>query len=512
MGSNALAALAIKPVQQPSVLDTAGKALGLQQAMQQIQGTGQENQVRQNALDEAAAIKQAVAEAGGDLRKAMPKIMQVAPIKGASLQKDISEWDTADITKKKSILDLNAKKAQRLGELAGSATDQQSYQQAIDTAHGEGALDDTEYHVLASQPYNPATVKQFQMQSMTAKEQLDAAAKDLDDKDKKAKDAATAAETKRHNEATEIPAPEREFQAFYSNQLAANGKPKNAANEMSARTDYAKWKKSISAAASGTEFTPDALDMAAQMFSKTGQLPSLGMGSAAATARAQILNRAAQLNKENGSDDPATNKANYTAMSSALKDLTKQQQAIGAYESTAKANLDLFEQQAKKVIDTGSPWVNKPLRAIDRGALGSTDQVAYDVARQVALTEIARVVNNPNLNGVLSDSARKEIEGLTGDGATMAQLYKAAGILRQDMANRKKGNGDQIIELQGHIKDLGAKPGVAASPANAGGGGAAFTVPAGAPPAPSTDGKVLKMDGKVIAKSKGGQWADPNSQ
>jgi hypothetical protein len=36
-----------------------------------------------------------------------------------------------------------------------------------------------------------------------------------------------------------------------------------------------------------------------------------------------------------------------------------------------------------------------------------------------------------------------------------------------------------------------------------------WKAPADAPPAPKQDGKVLKADGKVIAKSKGGQWVQP---
>ena len=38
---------------------------------------------------------------------------------------------------------------------------------------------------------------------------------------------------------------------------------------------------------------------------------------------------------------------------------------------------------------------------------------------------------------------------------------------------------------------------------------AGWTPPADAPPAPKEDNKVLKADGKVIAKSKGGQWVQP---
>ena len=35
------------------------------------------------------------------------------------------------------------------------------------------------------------------------------------------------------------------------------------------------------------------------------------------------------------------------------------------------------------------------------------------------------------------------------------------------------------------------------------------SIPSDAPPAPKEDGKVLKSNGQVIAKSKGGQWVAP---
>jgi hypothetical protein len=39
--------------------------------------------------------------------------------------------------------------------------------------------------------------------------------------------------------------------------------------------------------------------------------------------------------------------------------------------------------------------------------------------------------------------------------------------------------------------------------------GGAWSVPDDAPPAPKEDGKFLKADGRVIAKSEGGQWVQP---
>jgi hypothetical protein len=66
---------------------------------------------------------------------------------------------------------------------------------------------------------------------------------------------------------------------------------------------------------------------------------------------------------------------------------------------------------------------------------------------------------------VLSDSARQEVSELIGKDATFKQITKAAGILKQDMANRHQSYQMQIQDIQGR---MGSK----AAPAAAKGGDA----------------------------------------
>lgn len=244
----------LKLPEPPDLLGQAGKALQLkslmaQQAMipgqqqlqqQQIQAGGQENQIRQSGIDEDAAIKKALADAGGDIRKALPIITQVAPTKGIALQKQIEEWDKASIDKKKSILELHEKTAQRLGQLAGTVTDQPSYEKAIQQAATEGVLEPEHAQQMLSQPYDPNVVKQFQQQALTAEQQITQAKDQL-------KIQAEADKTKvqqAHDKAMEVPAAEKEFQAYYQSYLGAKGLPKNAKSELAARQEYKKMGKS----------------------------------------------------------------------------------------------------------------------------------------------------------------------------------------------------------------------------------------------------------------------------
>lgn len=200
------------------------------------------------------------------------------------------------------------------------------------------------------------------------------------------------------------------------------------------------------------------LDAAAQMYAQTGQLPPMGMGAAAAGSRTAIINRAAELFP---GLNIAGNKAGYGADSGSLGALTKQRDAIGAFEQTAKKNIDIFLETAGKVVDTGSPLANRAARTLSGSVLGSGDQAAYDAARQVAISEIAKIVQNPALTGQLSDSARHEIEVFNPSNATLKQTVAVMRLLKRDMTNRATSLDDQIRSIRGRLsggQGAGADP------------------------------------------------------
>jgi hypothetical protein len=209
-------------------------------------------------------------------------------------------------------------------------------------------------------------------------------------------------------------------------------------------------------AADVTALTPQALDMAALSYRKTGTMPTLGMGDK--TNRQAIMNRAATLTPEDitrieaGGVDLAASRATYGADTASLKKLQGQRDAIGAFENTASKNIDLFLNTAGKVVDTGSPLANALVRGVSGKVLGSPDQAAYDAARQVAINEVAKITSNPNLSGTLSDSARKEVEAFNPSNATLKQAVAVMRTLKQDMANRRTSLDDAIAQIQGRIK------------------------------------------------------------
>jgi hypothetical protein len=84
------------------------------------------------------------------------------------------------------------------------------------------------------------------------------------------------------------------------------------------------------------------------------------------------------------------------------------------------------------------------------------------------LTEIARVLNSPQGGGVVSDSARTEVNALLRGDYTYKQIVQAAGILTQDMTNRQKSYQEQIGDIQKRLGSAAGAPTPGAAPAAGG--------------------------------------------
>ncbi len=204
--------------------------------------------------------------------------------------------------------------------------------------------------------------------------------------------------------------------------------------------------------------TGDALEMAAKRYLATGELPSMGMGQSGAAARVAVMNRAALIDPQ---ASLAANKATFKADSANLQKLQTTEGTLSAFEKTAGKNLDQFLSLADKIPDSGVPWLNQPIRAVNDKALGSADQAAFNAARDVALREIARVTNDPKLSGALTDSARAEVAGLSAKDATFAQIKAVAKVLKQDMANVHAGINEQINTVKSVLQNHpGATPSI----------------------------------------------------
>lgn len=213
---------------------------------------------------------------------------------------------------------------------------------------------------------------------------------------------------------------------------------------------------------SAVALSPEGLDAAAMMFGKTGQLPPMGMGKAAADARTRIINRAAVLIP---GLDIASAKADFAANQDSEKALQKQLDAVTSFEETATKNLGLFITAAEKIPDSGSPILNRPIRTLSDSLFGSPEMATFNAQRRTVIPEFAKILNNPNLSGQLSDSARHEIEEVMSGNATLKQMVATAKALVQDTTNRKTSMTQQLQAIRARIKKGSDAPATSQAPA-----------------------------------------------
>jgi len=152
--------------------------------------------------------------------------------------------------------------------------------------------------------------------------------------------------------------------------------------------------------------TPDAVERAAQDYYMFRELPArLG-----AAERSTILNRAAVIAKETGDTAEestiraAANKANKVA----LADVTKREALTAVFERDADKRLDLVQQLAKKADLSGSPALNRWIRAGRSNIAGDEDVNNLNSAMIALQAELAKVLSGALTNAGVSDAARAE--------------------------------------------------------------------------------------------------------
>lgn len=195
------------------------------------------------------------------------------------------------------------------------------------------------------------------------------------------------------------------------------------------------------------EFSPEAVAFLAGQYSNYGVLPPRGILTNP-QGRA-IIETAAGTPGAN----PAAGKADLQANMGSLVQQQKSLDAVRVFKKMTKANADQLKFRAKKVLDAGSPLLNKPLREIDASVLGSADMAAYRTAMQVVIPEYQRLLNNPNLTGVLTVDARHEMEKAVNDGLTYPQLIKALEVLDIDGLARVKSLEEGVKEIKARIRN-----------------------------------------------------------
>lgn len=198
---------------------------------------------------------------------------------------------------------------------------------------------------------------------------------------------------------------------------------------------------------------PDQVEAWAEYALSTGKLPPLGL-SANNPDRTAILARAAGLAKERGVSI-AGNAAVYGGLKTSFSNIRKTYDSVEAFAKTALANSEILESTLTRLVDSGSPIINKPIREWGRDVQGDIGVTAYNAARRIVAPEFARLLTSANATGVLSDEARSEVMSLLPDNATAGMVLEALAILRAEVGNRRSSFESQLREIEGALTGVG---------------------------------------------------------
>jgi hypothetical protein len=195
------------------------------------------------------------------------------------------------------------------------------------------------------------------------------------------------------------------------------------------------------------EFSPAAIDLAAERYHTDGTLPPMGMGKGGATARSLIISRAAELwpsvKGSNQRVEQLANKANAAS----LANLQKQTTMINSYEYMANKNADIALEMSRNVDRTGVPVFNRWLLAGRNALAGDVDVSKFNTAINGLAGEYAKIVSGSMGNTALSDAARHEAQKILNNAATQEQFEANVRFIQREMKNRTAGLEAQKQEL-----------------------------------------------------------------
>lgn len=168
-------------------------------------------------------------------------------------------------------------------------------------------------------------------------------------------------------------------------------------------------------------------------------------------------------------------RANTKAEATSIGKLIPQLNAVSAYEKLGKFNGEKLVQLVDQLDDTGIPLAEGPLRWAKNKVAGSDDAALFRNVLNAYQQEAARILNNPNMTGVLHRGAVEDMQHIISADVTASQAKELVNRINLEMDFRAKS-------LQEAINDAGAAmtmPGATPQPAVA---------PPGAPPGTSAGG------------------------
>ncbi len=323
-----------------------------------------ENQAAKMSIENALAERAAAEAAGGDATKLISNMMKVAPKTGVALGKGLAETEQS---KMKALSERLPVVREMAKDMAFNPSDQNIQAHLQDQVlKGWITPQEAQQRFASVANLNPEQRKEHFLMGAT-----------------KAEDVMRNMETGRHNKVSE---------GLQQQQVNISGGNLALARERLAQE------------MAGGTLTPETVDMAANMFLKTGQLPALGMGKQAAAARQAILNRATVLGTAAGADgQPAPTVADVAGnVVTAKQDVASQGKAVkdfatgpqGKMVNSFNTSIDHLSTM-DKLSDALANGDTKAINAIANTVAKQTGSPAptnFNAAKQIVTAEVIKAI------------------------------------------------------------------------------------------------------------------------
>lgn len=200
----------------------------------------------------------------------------------------------------------------------------------------------------------------------------------------------------------------------------------------------------------------DVLDGMLKIYNKTGSIPA-GMGNASVELKKAFY--AAIGGDTNLTDDATANKAALGAATKALATQQNQYNATQTSIGTLKSSMNRVEGYLKPLADTGSPLLNKPLRALSGKVLGNKEYSGFQNEINTVANEYAKIISgaSASIAGV-SVQGVEDIKKALNDNVTAGQLETVLDAMRQDVNARLTTQKGVIDQVTRDIHDIGTTP------------------------------------------------------
>jgi hypothetical protein len=236
----------------------------------------------------------------------------------------------------------------------------------------------------------------------------------------------------------------------------------NTDKRIAASKEIASTKAGAGAASPANQKQIDALkkdkgvQLAAQVYARTGKMPSMGYGASTNLRRQAVMEAAADIvgAQPGGLGGAVANQAETHAQTANLSNLAKMRGSVSQLEGTASKEGDLVLSLMNKGAGGGLPVINKWIQG-SRAGLGDPNVSAFDGAITSFKNEYAKVMSGGSASGggASTDSARNEADRLINRNQSPAQIRKNIETMKKSMENRRQALQDAYdkakVELSG---------------------------------------------------------------